>query len=191
MATRAEIEQQLTRERSFRRRLGLPAVLGGVLYLVSAVVVGATLGKTPAVGLLQGLAPALRGEAEPRVSPRAEEVRFVSHHAAPLILSSVLAAAAVLALTVAVLALWRATRFRRPESWPPTAAFLLSGGVAFAAIGVAHQVALAITTHQFATGHDFSNHAVDRALTKGTANVTLGYLGFIAGVALAVGMIAT
>ena len=48
---------------------------------------------------------------------------------------------------------------------------------------------LAIETHSFATGHDFSNHAVEQALTKGAAEPSSSYLALLAGLALAVGMV--
>ena len=41
------------------------------------------------------------------------------------------------------------------------------------------------------TGHDFSGHAVEQALTKGTANAIIDYLDLLAGLALAAGMIMT
>ena len=62
---------------------------------------------------------ALRGEAKPRVSPRAAEVKFISHHAFALIAGSVLAAIAIGALVLALLLLFDAARFRRPQSWAP------------------------------------------------------------------------
>ena len=49
---------------------------------------------------------------------------------------------------------------------------------------------VAILTHRFAVGHDFSNHAVDQALTKGTANEIADYLDLILALTLAAGMIA-
>lgn len=191
MAARAEIEQQLARESRFRRRLGVPAFLGGALYLASAIVTTSTLSHGPTVGLLQGLAPALRGEAEPQLSPRAEEIRFISHHSFALILASALATAAVLILTAATVALLGATRFRRPETWPPARPVLLAGGIAFAVIGLAHQVAAAIAAHNFTMGHDFTNRAVESVVRTGTVNVALGTAAFVAGLALAIGMVAT
>jgi hypothetical protein len=49
----------------------------------------------------------------------------------------------------------------------------------------------ALLTHHFVVGHDFSGHAVELALTKGTANVVSDYLDLFAGFALAAGMIVT
>src|SRR6478609_7635653 len=110
----AEIKEQVARETARRERLAVPAFAGGVLYLLGAIIIAGTLKGAPTVGLLQGLAPALRGEAEPTVSPRAAEVKFISHHSFALLAGSVLAAVAVLALTLILLALLDATRFRRP-----------------------------------------------------------------------------
>ena len=67
----------------------------GSLYLLSGIVVAETLKGAPKVGLLQGIEPALSGVANPTVSPRAAEVKFISHHALPLIAGSVVAGIAV------------------------------------------------------------------------------------------------
>jgi hypothetical protein len=67
---------------------------------------------------------------------------------------------------------------------------VLVGGSALALASIANQVVRAIRTHQFAVGHNHTNHAVDFALSKGTAYVLFGYLGLVAGLALAAGMFA-
>ncbi|MHB8241622.1 MAG: hypothetical protein ACYDHN_06485 [Solirubrobacteraceae bacterium] len=191
MPSAAEISQQVEHETERRGRLAVPAFAGGVLYLLSAIIIEGTLKGAPTVGLLQGIAPALKGEAEPAVSPRAPEVKFISHHAFPLLTGSVLAAISIGALTLILLLLLQATRFRRPEMWAPAYSLVLYGGIAVALISFAHQVVSALATHSFAVGHDFSAHAVDQALTKGTANQVAAYLGLLSGLALAAGMIAT
>ena len=81
MATATEIQAQLSREAYRRGRLGVPALAGGVLYLLGSIIIAGTLKGAPTVGLFQGLEPALRGEANPAQSPRAAEVKFISHHA--------------------------------------------------------------------------------------------------------------
>ncbi len=83
-----------------------------------------------------------------------------------------------------------ATRFRRPESFPAARMLVLVGGIALAIVNVAHQVITAVRAHNLAIGHDFSSHAVDLALTKGTVNVGGQYLDLLAALALTVGMIA-
>ena len=190
MPSANEISEQVARESERRSRLAVPAFAGGLLYLLSGVIVTSTLSGAPSVGVLQGLAPALAGEARPPVSPRASEVKFISHHAFPLIAGSLLAAIAIVALTLILLTVLDAVRFRRPETWPAARPLVLAGGIALAAISVGHQAVSSIETHNFAVGHDFSSHAVDEALTKGTANVLTQYLDLLAGLSLAIGMIA-
>jgi hypothetical protein len=191
MPSPSEIKQQVVWETERRTRLAVPAFAGGVLYLLSGIITQSTLNGAPTVGILQGLAPALRGEANPTVSPRAAEVKFISHHAGPLIAGSVLAALAIGVLTLVLLLLIQATRFRRPETWGPARMLVLAGGIGLAVISVAHQIVAAIETHKFATGSDLSNHAVDNALTKGAANLVIDYLSLVAGLSLAVAMIVT
>lgn len=185
----SEVAAQLEWEREKRARLGVPAVGGGFLYLFGAVIIGSALGAAPTVGLLQGLSPALKGVASPHESPRAPEVRYISHHAFPLIAGSVLSAIALLALTAVLFVLVKATRFRRPESWQATLPLVLIGGIGFAAVSIGHQIAGAILTHQFATGSDFGNKAVEYALTSAGVNVAMQYISLLAGLSLTVGMI--
>lgn len=190
MATAAEIEQRTASESARRARLAVPAVAGGVLYLLSGIILSATLKELPAVGIVQGLEPVLRGEPNPAVSPRAAEVKYIDHHALGLIAGSVLTAIAVGALTLVLLLIVEATRFRRP-TWPAGRPLVLVGGVGVALLNVVHEVILVIEAHKFSTGGDFTNKAVDRALlTTGSGGIVLGLLGLIAALALAVGMIA-
>jgi hypothetical protein len=189
MPSSQEIKDQVAWETERRTRLAVPAFAGGVLYLLSGIITTSTLNGAPTVGILQGLAPAFEGVADPATSPRAPEVKFISHHAGPLIAGSVLGALAIAVLTLVLLLLVDATRFRRPETWGPARMLVIVGGVSFAVISVVHQIVAAIETHKFATGQDFSNHAVENALTKGAANLTVQYLSLVAGLSLAVGMI--
>jgi hypothetical protein len=191
MASSSETKAQVARESERRRQLAAPAIAGGVLYMLSGIIIAATLNGAPSVGVLQGLAPALRGEARTAPSPRAAEVRFFSHHAFALIAGSVLVAVAITALVLILLLLYDAARFRRSETWSAARPLVLAGGVALALVSVGHQVVGAIETHNFAIGHDFSNHAVDNALTKGTPYTIIEYLDLIAGLAFAAGVIAT
>jgi hypothetical protein len=191
MSSPSEISERIAHESARRARLSVPAFAGGVLYLLSGIIISETLKGAPTVGLLQGIEPALSGVANPTVSPRAAEVKFISHHALPLISGSVLAGIAIGALTLVLLLLVEATRFRRPESWSLTRPLVLFGGISVAVVSIGHQVLSAILTHKFVTGHDFSNHAVNLALTKGAANEISDYLDLAAGLALATGMIAT
>ena len=189
MASSGETRERVARESERRGRLAVPALAGGVLYLLSGIVIAATVNGAPRVGVLQGLEPALQGRANTGLSPRAAEVKYISHHAFALIAGSLLAAIAVGALTLILLLLADAARFRRPQSWPGARPLVLAGGIALPVVSVAHQVISATKTHQFAVGHDLSKHAVDVALTKGAAYAVTNTLGLVAGLALAAGMI--
>lgn len=191
MPSQSEITEQLAREAEWRRRLSVPAFACGFLYLLSGITISETLKGAPTVGLLQGIEPALSGVANPAVSPRAGEVKFISDHSLPLIAGSVLAGIAIAGLTLVLLLLVNATRFRRPETWRLARPLVLFGGIAVALVSIGHQVISALLTHHFVVGHDFSGHAVELALTKGTANTVSDYLDLLAGFALAAGMIVT
>jgi hypothetical protein len=186
---KSEIKEQVALESERRMRLGVPATAGGVLFLLSAIIVNAVLGGLPSVGLVQGLQPALRGEAQPVVSARAAEVKFLSHHALGLIAASVLEAIAVIMLMLMLLVLLDAIRFRNPKISPVPQILVIVGCVGLAVLGIAVQIIRAFRTHSFAVGHAFGEQAVERALTKGMLNVLVGYLGLLAPLVLAVGMI--
>ncbi|HEY3959563.1 MAG TPA: hypothetical protein VGL68_03535 [Solirubrobacteraceae bacterium] len=189
MASASEISKQVAYESERRARLGVPAAAGGVLFLISAILTNAVISALPSVGLLQGLRPALQGIAKPARSARAEEVKYLSHHAFGLIAGSVLEAVAAIALTLVLLFLLSATRFRRAETPRAAGPLVIAGGVGLAVFGIASQVVRAIQTHKFATGHDFSEAAVEHALTKGAANLAIGYLGLLAPLVLALGLV--
>ncbi|HEY5193323.1 MAG TPA: hypothetical protein VIJ39_05560 [Solirubrobacteraceae bacterium] len=191
MATAAEIKQRTEFESDRRARLSVPAAAGGVLFLLSGIILNAALKELPTVGIVQGLEPALHGEASPAISPRAAEVKFIDHHAFNLIAGNVLTALAILALTLTLLFIQDSTRFRRPQTWPLGRPLVLVGGIGYALLNLIHEVTLAIEAHKFASGTDFSSKAVERALlTSGSLGIALTLLGLIAALALTVGMIA-
>ncbi|MCW3032169.1 MAG: hypothetical protein JWM60_514 [Solirubrobacterales bacterium] len=189
MPSDPDIRKQTAWELNRRTRLAVPAFAGGFLYLLSAIIITSTLNGLPTVGPLQGLGPAISGEANPAVSPRTDEVKFISHHAFPLIAGSILAAIAIGALTLILLLLFNAAAFRRPTIWRPARLLVLGGGIAVALASIAHEIVYAIETHNFSVGHDFTRNAVDNALTKGTPNQVVAYLSLLAGLSLVVGMI--
>jgi hypothetical protein len=189
MPSAGEIRRQIDSEIERRRRLAVPAFAGGFLYLLGAVIIASTLNGAPTVGLFQGLSPALSGVSNPAVSPRAPELRFISSHSFDLIAGSVIAAIAIIALTLILLLLLDAAIFRRPKIWAYARPLVLFGGIAFALVSVAHQIVSAIETHKFVSGSDHSSHAVEQALTGATPNVIIAYLDLLAGLSLAAGMV--
>jgi hypothetical protein len=183
-----DIRRQIDSESERRGRLAVPAFAGGFLYVLSAIVVSATEKGAPTVGLLDGLGPALRGEADPLTSPATAEVKFISHHAFSLIAGGVLGAISIAALVLVLLLLRDATRFRRPETWAAAGPILLTGGIFLPLLNIVHAILLSIKTHSFAVGHDFTVHAVQTALlASGSVGVILGFAGLLAALALAVG----
>jgi uncharacterized membrane protein (DUF2068 family) len=191
MATAAEIKQRTAFETARRARLAVPSFAGGVLYLLSGIILSATLKELPTVGLVQGLEPVLRGEVAGATSPRAAEVKYIDHHAFGLIVGNLLTAIAIGALVLVMMFIYSSTRFRRPETWPPGRPLVLVGGVAYALLNLVHEVLLAIEAHKFAGGGNLTNKAVEKALlASGSTGVLLGLLGLIAALALAVGIIA-
>jgi hypothetical protein len=191
MAQTSEIRERTAFETERRARLGVPAIAGGVLYLLSAIILNATLKELPTVGVVQGLEPVLRGEANPTVSPRAAEVKYIDHHAFGLIVGNLLAALAVLALTLVLLFIIDCTRFRRPETWRAGPQLVLIGGIGYALLNLIHEVVLAIEAHSFVSAGNFTNSAVEKALlATGFVGISLSLLGLLAALALTVGMIA-
>jgi hypothetical protein len=189
MPSAAEIREQVASEVERRNRLSVPAFAGGFLYLLSAIIVFKTLNGGPTVGLFQGLGPALSGVANPAHSPATAELKYLSHEGFALISGSVLAALSIVALVLVLLLFCDAVEFRRPHSWRLARPLVLYGGIAFAVLSVARQLTSAIVAHNFAVGHDFSVHAFEKATTGSGANLIVGVLGPLAGIALAAGMI--
>jgi hypothetical protein len=190
MPSKNEISEQIAHESGRRQRLGVPTAAGGVLYLISGIIINSTLSTRPTVGVLQGLAPALRGEANPAESPQASEIRFESHHAFGLIAGSVLAALSIAALTIVMLFILDATRFRRPDTNRAARPMVIAGGIGIAVLGFANEVVLAIRTHEFATGHDFSNHAVN-AVTHNTGYDILALVAPLMAIVFAASIVIT
>jgi hypothetical protein len=189
MPTSGEIREQVAREQDRRSRLSVPAFAGGFLYLLSAIIVFKTLNGGPTVGLIQGLEPALSGVADPARSPATNELKYLSHNGFALISGSVIAALSIGALVLVLLLLSDAVVFRRPHSWKLGRPLVLYGGIAFAVLSIVRQITSAVVAHNFATGHDYSLHAFEHATTSNTANVIIGALGPLAGIAFAAGMI--
>jgi hypothetical protein len=189
MPTAGEIRAQVDSEVARRQKLAVPAFAGGFLYLLSAIIVFKTLNGGPTVGLLQGLGPALEGVANPAHSPATAELKYLSHNGFSLISGSVVAALSIAALVLVLLLLCDAVVFRRPHSWKLARPLVLYGGVAFALLSVVRQVTSALISHNFVVGHDHSLRAFEHATTGSSANVIVGVLGPLAGIALAAGMI--
>jgi hypothetical protein len=191
MPSASDIREHVAGETERRNRLAVPAFAGGFVYLLSAIVIASTTSSAPSVGLLQGIAPAISGVANPAVSPRAPWVKYISHHALALVAGGALASVALVVLTLILRLLDSATRFRRPKSWGAARPLVIGGGLGLAVVSIGHEIVTAIETHNFAVGHNHSTHAVEQALVTGAANSAVAYIELLAGLSLVIGMIAT
>jgi len=189
MSAERGIKQQVALEGERRSRLGVPLAAGGVLYLIGAVTVANQLQGLPTVGIVQGLEPALSGHATSTVSPRAREVIYLSHHGLGLISGGVLQGIGLGILTVALLFLLQATSFRSPEPSPAARMLVLIGGAGTAVMEIAGQIVRVIRTHEFASAHNYSSHAVERAVYTGTANVTVEVLTLVLPFLFVIGLV--
>ncbi len=179
-------DDQIAWEVHRRARVGVLAAGAGVLYELSASILSAVLKSVPSVGLLQGLAPALSGNAAPAISPGVAEVRFINSHSLGTIGGSAVAAFSVLFTVVALDFLAQATRYRRPDSFRAARPLLIIGGVGFALLSVAHEVINSIESHAFVHGHNYSDAAVVHALTTNTATVVTTYIDVVIAIAFGV-----
>jgi hypothetical protein len=191
MASTGEFATQREKEIEGRRRLGVPAFGGGFLYLLGAIILVSVSNNAPTVGLLQAIAPAFSGVGNPRVSPRTLELKYDSHHAYGLIAGGVFTAIALVVLTLVLLLLADATRFRRPQSLRTARLLVLIGGVVLSVDTVVREIAAAITEHNFAVGLDHSNNAVEHMVNKSAAVLTFGTIGPVAWLVLVAGMFPT
>ncbi len=191
MSPDRETREQLALESERRARLAVPVTSGGVLYLIGAIIIANQLQGLPTVGVIQGLEPALKGHAHAAVSPRAEEVRYLSHHAFGLIAGGVLQALGYAALAFGLLFLLSAIRNRAPEPSPAARWLVIVGGAGAATIAIVGQVVRAIRTHEFVVGHNFTDHAVEKAAYTGVANVTVEFLTLLLPLLLVIGLVLT
>ena len=174
-----EIQEELTWERSRRVVAAVAAALGGVLVLVPLLYADlATRDDRPVIGVLQALTPALSGEQDAEVNPRTAVAQFLVDHSTPLIISGVLSAIGALAVGVALLYLYRATRFRLP-ALPRYVRGLITFGAAFTALAsLGLPIVRRISAQDYLDAGDFSREAINDAL--GSASVaTFGILGLI------------
>jgi hypothetical protein len=187
--TKGEIRERVAFETKRRGRIAVPTFAGGVLYLLGAITLSATLKNIPTVGVIQGVLPAVSGQANPAVSPRAAEIHFYDHHAFGLIAGALLSACAIAALVIVLLFLFEAARFRRPQTAPVSRPLILAGGIGLPVLTVIGEIVQAISAHNFVTGHDFTTHAVEQVVTKNSIYEILGYVTPLAAIALVAGMV--
>jgi hypothetical protein len=157
-------ERQLGIESAQRRRIACLAATAGLVYLLgdflNLVLVSA---KTPAIGLLQGLGPALRGQRAALIDPRTIDERYLSSHAVETLAIWVLIAIGLILMRWPLRYLRDAEVARSGQaskvtqvlaSWaPPVTALAL----------FAFEVSLVIGAHNYLAGTARTRTAVDAA----------------------------
>jgi len=174
-----EIQEQLSWERSRSVVAAVAAALGGVLVLAPLLYADlATRDDRPVIGVLQALTPALEGQQDAEVNPRTAVAQFLVDHSTPLIISGVLSAIGAIAVGVALLYLFRATRFRLP-ALPRYVRGLITFGAAFTALAsLGLPIVRRISAQDYLDAGVFTREAINDAL--GSASVaTFGILGLI------------
>jgi hypothetical protein len=178
----AAVTRQLELEAAERPRVVAAGVGAGVLLLGGALygVVGL---KQPRVGIVQGLAPALKGIADPHVDPRTAEIVFSAHHAARIITSACISAIGIAAISIVLLYLYSAVKARRPQLSDILRVTVIAGPIAVAVAGAATAIIFASNARHFIHGTSRTRQAVDHV--GGSAGVQVfQYVGLIGALAL-------
>ena len=173
------VEEQLAWEARWRGRAAAAAVAAGVLMLAGQIGQNIALRDLPRVTLVESLRNALEQGGQTRIGLKASQVIFLSDHAAALILSAVGVAIGTAAIGFALVFLFQATKFRRPET-PGMSRLLAALGAGLAAVGgLVQQVVLAVKANEFADSADHSRDAVKDALESSwvLGPATLQFLG--------------
>ncbi len=176
-------ERQLEIEGAQRSRVAAMAIAGGILYLIGQLILLVLISaKEPAVGILQGLSPALHGLKAAAVDPRAIDEHFLNKHAAENIVASVISALGLVAMVWPLRYLREAevARSGRPSRVTAIVATWAAPTVAVGTIVLT--ISEVVGAHKFIT-HAVQNTAAYEAATGGAFRGSfdilylLGYLG--------------
>jgi F0F1-type ATP synthase membrane subunit c/vacuolar-type H+-ATPase subunit K len=172
------VTRQLEWEAALRPRTVAAGVAAGVLMLGGALYSSAGL-KPPHVGVVQGLAPALRGIADPRVDPRSAGIAFTAHHSARIIASSLVSAIGIALISLVLLYLYSAVKARRPELPNIVRPLAIAGPILVALAGVVTAIVFSINSHHYINGVSRTRQAADHVFSSSGAVIAqvVGLLG--------------
>ncbi len=191
-------ERQLAWEGARRSRVAASAIAAGLLLFVGALYgTLVVLHGLPIVGLLQGLTPALHGQAAAAVDPHAARLVFIDHHAAGLVLAAVLVSLGTAGMLPVLVFLYQAARVRLATALAeagegargprvPRAALVLAvfgAGVGCVSL-LATQIVDVINAHDFVGQPSRTHAAVDNA-TRPTLYIVLSSFAQASQLALA------
>ncbi len=190
-----DLEPQLALEAAGRSRVSIASIAAGLLLLGGVVYNLAAFSTLPTVGVIQGLAPALRGQAAAAVDPHTALLGFYNSRGVSLILAAVFVALGTLGTVPVLRHLYQATAFRLERALAasgargprvPRAALLLAvvGATVTAICLPAARIVDVIKAHAF-LGQGARSHAAVDAAANSTPHLVLTTLGFTGQLALA------
>ncbi|MGH2852342.1 MAG: hypothetical protein ACRDLP_17230, partial [Solirubrobacteraceae bacterium] len=149
----ADAERQLLdAEGAARQRVALLSVLAGLILFAGELWTAIVQSKSPTVGLLQGLRPALKGLAAAAVDPRTGQEQFLVHHQLSLIIAVVLGGLGAAAMTFPLRYLAAAERARSPTPSAVTSYLAQFGPLLIAIFVPAYEISLIIGAHSYLSG---------------------------------------
>lgn len=148
----AEAEPQLAVEGAQRARVAAFSVAAGLLLFAGNLWSALIEAKSPTVGLLQGLGPALHGAAAAAIDPRTLQEQFLANHQVTLILAVVLSAVGAVAMSFPLRYLAAAERLRAPTPSPIAGYLAQYGPIVMAVFLPAYELSLVIGAHSYLSG---------------------------------------
>jgi len=180
-----DAERQLALEGAARRRVAAFAVLAGLLYFGGELWSSLIEAKDPSVGILQGLAPALRGQRAAPIDPRTIHEHFLVNHQVTLIIALVAIGLGAAAMSVPLRYLADAENLRSPAASRVTPYLARFAPLLIAIFLPIYEISLIIGAHSYLSGTARTSHAVSQATGGGVRTVlvllaTLGTLSVAA-----------
>jgi hypothetical protein len=166
----ADAERQLVVEGAQRARAAASAVTAGLFFFGGQLWVAVVSAKEPTIGILQGLAPALRGMAAAAVDPRTVHEEFLVHHQYSLIAAFVISNIGALLMIVPLRYLAAAERARSHAPSKLAAQLALYGPILLAIFLPAFEISLIIGAHHYLS-HAARDAAAITAATAGGLRV--------------------
>jgi len=184
----ADAERQLVVEGAQRTRVGVCAVLAGLLFFGGQIIVTLIGAKEKSIGVLQGLAPALNGQAAAHVDPRTVHEQFLVHNELALMAGFVISCIGVFGMIVPLRYLSAAEELRAPVPSPIGRYSAIAGPVMYGIFLPAFELSLIIGAHNYLSGHARTGAAIDAA-TGGGVRVAFQLILTIGTLLLAVGFV--
>jgi hypothetical protein len=180
----AEAERELAREGAQRRWVAALAVLAGVALFAGELWATVVESKDPSIGLLQGLAPALRGQAAALVDPRTVHEQFLVNHQVRLIIGLLISSLGAIAMIFPLRYLAAAETLRSETPSPVTRYLAVAGPVMLAIFVPAYEISLIAGAHSYLHGSARTAAAITAA-TGGSGRTVLVVLATVGQLAVA------